>query len=584
MEPPDTRFAHLLQPIRDLTKNWEVDVASELNDYLEELEKMTITFDDGKTRLNFAEAALVIQGSACIYSKKVELLHSLVYQTLECISDRNKKQNKQRVQFEDNAVAANSYNDDAAEFTPVDIEVSDNTQKAVNNKLVDVTPLPPECLIPPETHEKQKFPLISAKGEILCSQKDFWINRFIPGEDGMILLTPRLAGSRSLVDDGRPPAEPLQQQHQDAEAPADAAMDVADVEGGRGDAAENFLSLEDNNMELDHVDRHQASGEGRLIPERQQVEADKLRSKDEAPAVSMWTHHDPYVVLGEDKPFKLGKVYRVPDGLDNKGKRKRAQPAPLQDFSGWLESTNDCRHALKNKPTFKGLDYIYLSSLKHRLDARKRILKAAGVVVSDEELRRTYLNVDEDEQEGPVDQFKPVDPLGGDDDDNGPEVFPNNTQASAGVSPADFISTEALRDEMTYEDLVQLRVDQLVAMCRDYNQETDLSRRVKEWEDRIRPELALQEQQPPFNIHKYGDRIVEALGKVSQRRSFSSIVYGLDNLEASRYLLASLQLANDYTVEIDSAEGLEHSLDSMGLTLLSSEKATDRFKTLPSSQ
>lgn len=36
-----------------------------------QLDEMCITFDDGNTRLNFAEAALLIQGSAGIYSKKV---------------------------------------------------------------------------------------------------------------------------------------------------------------------------------------------------------------------------------------------------------------------------------------------------------------------------------------------------------------------------------------------------------------------------------------------------------------------------------------------------------------------------------
>lgn len=36
---------------------------------------MCITFDGGKTRLNFSEAALLIQGSACIYSKKVSRSH-----------------------------------------------------------------------------------------------------------------------------------------------------------------------------------------------------------------------------------------------------------------------------------------------------------------------------------------------------------------------------------------------------------------------------------------------------------------------------------------------------------------------------
>ncbi|KAB0349837.1 hypothetical protein FD754_014694 [Muntiacus muntjak] len=36
MEDVEARFAHLLLPIRDLTRNWEVDVAAQLGEYLEE--------------------------------------------------------------------------------------------------------------------------------------------------------------------------------------------------------------------------------------------------------------------------------------------------------------------------------------------------------------------------------------------------------------------------------------------------------------------------------------------------------------------------------------------------------------------
>eukprot|EP00887_Chlorella_sp_A99_P001915 scaffold18.g1915.t1 len=78
----DDRFAALLAPIRDLAATWNVDVAHELEEYLEELESITFQFEAGPT-LNFAEAALLIQGSTGIYSKKVEYLHSLVYQALE---------------------------------------------------------------------------------------------------------------------------------------------------------------------------------------------------------------------------------------------------------------------------------------------------------------------------------------------------------------------------------------------------------------------------------------------------------------------------------------------------------------------
>lgn len=45
----------------DLADNWNINIATELEDYLEELETIQISLDGGKTNLNFAEAALVIQ-------------------------------------------------------------------------------------------------------------------------------------------------------------------------------------------------------------------------------------------------------------------------------------------------------------------------------------------------------------------------------------------------------------------------------------------------------------------------------------------------------------------------------------------
>lgn len=46
---------------RDLAQNWDVDIATSLEDYLEDLEEITITLDDGASKVNFAEAALLIQ-------------------------------------------------------------------------------------------------------------------------------------------------------------------------------------------------------------------------------------------------------------------------------------------------------------------------------------------------------------------------------------------------------------------------------------------------------------------------------------------------------------------------------------------
>ena len=67
----ESKFSMLLKPIRylkgvyvsfrELADNWNIDIAAELEEYLEDLESVVISFDGGKSNLNFAEAALMIQ-------------------------------------------------------------------------------------------------------------------------------------------------------------------------------------------------------------------------------------------------------------------------------------------------------------------------------------------------------------------------------------------------------------------------------------------------------------------------------------------------------------------------------------------
>ncbi|GAX84106.1 hypothetical protein CEUSTIGMA_g11529.t1 [Chlamydomonas eustigma] len=87
----DSKFFHLLKPIKDLSENWTLDIAKELDEYLGHLDRTGFSFDGGPS-LDFAEAALLIQSSACVYSKKVEYLHSLVYQALEVVRTKKRKE------------------------------------------------------------------------------------------------------------------------------------------------------------------------------------------------------------------------------------------------------------------------------------------------------------------------------------------------------------------------------------------------------------------------------------------------------------------------------------------------------------
>jgi len=70
MKDQKEQFAHLLQPIRDLAENCMIDIAQELEEYLGEIDLITYSFDGAGNSLNFAQAALLIQGSACVYSRK----------------------------------------------------------------------------------------------------------------------------------------------------------------------------------------------------------------------------------------------------------------------------------------------------------------------------------------------------------------------------------------------------------------------------------------------------------------------------------------------------------------------------------
>jgi len=98
-----------IQPIRDLAKNWDIDIASCLEEYLGELvnqfgdlAKNALAGEEKKdddvenAPPNFAQAALLLQNSSHVYSRKVEYLHSLVYTALnELINSSGQKQKEQ---------------------------------------------------------------------------------------------------------------------------------------------------------------------------------------------------------------------------------------------------------------------------------------------------------------------------------------------------------------------------------------------------------------------------------------------------------------------------------------------------------
>ncbi|XP_067173748.1 condensin-2 complex subunit H2 [Apteryx mantelli] len=605
MEDVESRFLHLLQPIRDLTKNWEVDVAAQLGEYLEELDQICISFDGGKTTMNFIEAALLIQGSACIYSKKVEYLYSLVYQALDFIS--NKKREKQPSSVgEDGKDADASFGTEEEEFLSLD-DIGDTSQASVDMRkdhqpnTVDIVPLTPMALVPPEEAEKRNNPLFSRKGEILASRKDFRMNTCTPHATGAFMLelaglsptcflqerhhegNPDRAGGAqsSALGDGR---EPVCLSTCGAPIPV---LNFSEDGGAAGPDDDNDCEDDLPVVPEDNVETTPAVDE-RIEPQRSVPQAKGYVLRERAPAEDPKAHIkemlDPWQSLdpfgdSEDKPFKKGRPFVVPHGLDEVAgsKRKRKGPRKLQDFMKWFSATYnnvaDSRKTRRKGPTFADMEVLYWKQLKERFAAQRKLQRRMEPLLALPLQHRLAAGAEEElnalEEERGDDYDEEADDFG-EHEDIQPEAPEELVEGAMG--PCDL-------DSPSYEELVRRNVELFIANSQKYAQETVLSRHIRDWEEKMGPLLQEQEERAAFDIHRYGDQLASCFGGVGEWRSFASLVAGKPDFEVCRYMLASLQLANDYSVEISQQPGLEEAVDTMRLRLLTQERAHERFRT-----
>jgi len=170
-----------IQPLRDLSRNWDVDVASCLEEYLQELagihpqqlknlaarestadgnsrNLVTRESNEGKNNNNnrkknecyevpnFAHAALILQNSSNVYSRKVDYLFTLVFKALDEFFDASKiasltSSSSAASKRRGNKPAVDSDVDDFFQYDPQewfllldDVVPEDRTQKKINMK------------------------------------------------------------------------------------------------------------------------------------------------------------------------------------------------------------------------------------------------------------------------------------------------------------------------------------------------------------------------------------------------------------------------------------------------------------------
>ncbi|XP_070554429.1 condensin-2 complex subunit H2-like [Ptychodera flava] len=611
-----SQYSNYIQPLRDMAKNWEIDVASRLEEFLEELAEVRISFDGGETSMNFAEAALLIQGSTCVYSKKVESLYTLVYQALDMINSKKKLQqaansNEKGGADEDDDMMGGQEEafldlDDTEERQNIGLKDDDQINDISMNDLVR-TPLGlPDV---EETEKSQKI-LISSTGEVIGSRMDYWMNRCpidplsgttLGSASSLSLTESRNLESGNLLgliagqdlnekpdSDAANPVEDLAEVHSDVE---DVGMPLADMDDDDMDDGgmpmDNEPTMQENTVHAQDEQRYRL---------RDRREAEKLAMMKAKPTIDPWKlldAHNPSDIL--EKPFRKAKTFKLPDNLNNK-KRKRtkvkAKCTPIDEFVEKAYFSHAAKFP-KNPlrvPIYEEFEILFWNEFKRRQAAiqektkkLRREKRYEELTILEEQLKQ------QEEEDNPADDqdFAAADDFD-DDGDGGPVSMENYHDNMNGLNGAegeniqpmgfDVQSQQSQQSQaliaQTYEDMVKQHVDLYLEQAQQYVQETDLSRRIKEWEEKIQPILQQEEEHGAFDIHHYGTVILDSFEPENGKTMlpFQEITKQREPYEVCRLLLASLQLANNQNVQIGNDNGSECHMDTMTLEFLSKQR------------
>lgn len=289
-----------------------------------------------------------------------------------------------------------------------------------------------------------------------------------------------------------------------------------------------------------------------------------------------WQSLDPFDSL-DFKLFQKGKPYSVPSCVEETPgqKRKRKGITKLQDFHQWYLAAyaehTEGRRLRRKGPTFADMEVLYWKHVKEQLETLQKLRRRKVTERWLPRAKEDLWPVEEERLEESLEE------LGVADDFLEPEEYAKPEEVMPGEA-AD-LDAEAMPESLRYEELVRRNVELFIATSQKFVQETELSQRIRDWENTIQPVLQEQEQHVPFDIHTYGDQLVSRFPQLNEWCPFAELVAGQPAFEVCRSMLASLQLANDYTVEITQQPGLEAAVDTMSLRLLTHQRAHTRFQT-----
>ncbi|XP_052208571.1 condensin-2 complex subunit H2 [Diospyros lotus] len=549
-----------VQPLRDLESNWAVDLAKNLEEYLLKICSGEIAGEDhAHFPVNFAEAALLLQGSIQVYSRKVEYLYSLVLHALEFIS--NKRQQDQSggpsVQPEERVPCAvpEEENDDFWGYDNIPVEAKNSLDGALCkdaqlNHFVkppaNLVVLEGDCLDTSGDGSELESYLLSTsdiyRDFILLDPCDavavdnyFKDNRAGKGQNGTYRGGSLISKSRKSFQSPNNRSvgtgcKSSAGKNQDANLNSASSDHGFEFSGGNAMPDPPDWDIPKNNMH------------GSELDDRYSESWDLDDSDGEDDPWKPLNPHEPGSL--RVKPFKKVKSIRR-QGISSTKRVPITKDFPLARMHGTISlelakawEASHCaseRQESESPPLYEKLRHSLIHGNHKSCDA------FFNPKDNNEDNEYDDGGPDFDMPEGKC-EYEEV-PSQPEKHDEGDVCFHMNN-----IYGHDDPSSQA-----SLEDLCRSHLDALLASIAENEKQTELAARVSTWKQRIEKDLEEEDSRPPFDIHEYGEGILEKLSLDAERSimSFADVVMGHEKEDVARTFSALLQLVNNGNVNLE---------------------------------
>jgi len=543
------RFTHLLQPIKDLAETWNIDIAAELEQYLEELEGIEMTFE-GLQKLNFVEAALVIQGSTNVYSRKVELLHKLVLQALEQVSMKKMEKGGKA------AKAMPNY-DDHTHLLLLNIPGASNLGQASAEDSGSAPCLRrmPLFLMPREKQDKKRIDhkiggCAFIKSAVLLEEAD------------------QLKYADRLLE-GAEPSSPL--------LPPPAYMQAVPRNGMMMEVDENEPALPEPSpvpMAEPDIEMPEAPLEPDVEPPPPEPEIEEAE-----PFEDPWQAIDPHENVSKGRPLKVGSTVSKAPARLHRPLSELSLTDPFEQSDMWNLIPQRGLLRKLGLEEFEDCEARVLAEISRRRAERLRANRQPDEPALEEE---DLLDGEGDEHDGEGEEEK---------EEEQQLATPNKKEAEkkwVDGAEAQKMSPSRLSLEFqkkiedaqrNYDAVVKQKLDELNLFDGAMGGLQHVYATVRKWQDQLEPVLAEQNSRREFDIHSYGKEIVRKIGEdAGDKKDFFAVLHGIEKGELSstvettmpkweqyRYFLAALVLCNNGNVDIH--QHLDQPMEERSCTL-----------------